>query len=233
MALRYYDDAIIYKLKKWIPDDSNLRILRPDETKRLFEVIADDKNDQRFKLPFIALSRQTDIELLSNIKQSKSFDGLKIFGDTTQTAQMDVIPVKMQYQLDIYTKKYDEGDEYLRNFLFKLINNPTIFIEIPYNGAEIHHIANIRVLEQISDNSSIQERLFSGQFTRWTIQFELQDAFLFSIPYKKNWKIMGVELDVLENEIYNGTDVLHHTELDNILETEGLLEKTEIEIDNM
>lgn len=230
MALNYYDDAIVYKLKKWISDDSNLRILRPDETKRLFEVIADDKDDKQFKLPFIALSRQNDIELLENIKQSRSFDGLKIFGDVTQTAQMNVLPVKLQYQLDIYTKKYDEGDEYLRNFLFKLINNPTILIEIPYNGADIHHIANIRVLNQISDTSSIQERIFSGQFTRWTIQFELQDAFLFSIPYKKNWKIMGVEVDVLQDEIYNNINVLHNVDLDELLEEKKLLEKNEIEI---
>ena len=61
MAVRYYDDAIIYKLKKWIPDNSNLRVLRPDESKRLFELTADDKRDKAFTLPFIALSRNDPI----------------------------------------------------------------------------------------------------------------------------------------------------------------------------
>ena len=68
MAIRYYDDVIAAKLKKWIPDNSNLRILKPEETKRLFEVIADDNKDKKIKLPFIALSRSNDIELLRNIK---------------------------------------------------------------------------------------------------------------------------------------------------------------------
>ena len=38
MAIRYYDDALIYKLKKWIPENTNLRVLKPDESKRLFEL---------------------------------------------------------------------------------------------------------------------------------------------------------------------------------------------------
>jgi hypothetical protein len=84
----------------------------------------------------------------------------------SHSAQLNVIPIKLVYQLDIYTKTYEEGDEYLRNFLFKLINNPVIKIAIPYNGVEIEHIANIRVLDTVSDTSAISERIFSGQFTR-------------------------------------------------------------------
>ncbi len=195
MAVTYYDDAIIYKLKKWIPEASNLRVLKPDETKKLFEETADDNNDKPFKLPLIALSRNPDITLLSNTKQSRSFDGLKILGTPEQTAQLNIIPIKVEYKLDIYTKTYEDGEEYLRNFLFKLINNPAIAIDIPYNGAHIKHIANLRVLNTVSDTSAITERIFSGQFTRWTIQIELQDGFLFSIPYRNNWKIGEVNLE--------------------------------------
>jgi hypothetical protein len=78
----------------------------------------------------------------------------------------NVLPIKLSYQLDIYTKTAEEGDEYLRNFLFKLINNPVLKILIPYNNVNLEHIANIRVLNQVSDTSAINERIFSGQFTR-------------------------------------------------------------------
>jgi hypothetical protein len=44
------------------------------------------------------------------------------------------------------------------------------------------------VLDTVSDTSSISERIFSGQFTRWTIQLEIQDAFLFSVPYRRDWR---------------------------------------------
>lgn len=196
MAIRYYDDILIEKIKRWIPTESKLRVLKPDESNRFYKLHADDENDQKFKLPLITLSRGKDINLLSNIKQSKSFDGLKVHSDEAITIQMNVIPILPTYQLDIYTKTYEEGDEYVRNFLFKLINNPKLIIEIPYNDLNIKHVANIRVLETVSDTSDISEHLFPGQFTRWTIQMEIQDAFLFSIPYKNNWHFVIAETEV-------------------------------------
>ena len=181
MACRYYDDLIIAKLKKWVPENSHLRVLKPDETKRLFETMADDKQDQALKLPFIALSRNADVRLGTNIKNPKSYDGLTIAQNEDTTAQFNVIPI-----------------EYLRNFMLKLINNPLLKITISYNGIEISHTANIRVLDTVSDTSAISERLFSGQFTRWTIQMELQDAFLFSIPYRDNYKLYVDDSDFIE-----------------------------------
>ena len=209
MAVRYYDDALVAKISKWIPQDSKLRVLRPDETKRLFETKADDKRDAPLKLPLIALSRDKNIELKSNIKQTRSYDGITYLASPDITSKINMIPIQVNYQLDIYTKTYEEGDEYVRNFLFKLINNPTFYIIIPYNSGvnrkvlvngvkqdlpALKHIVNIRVLSTVSDTSDIAERIFPGEFTRWSIQFELQDAYLFSVPYKSNWKFDGVEL---------------------------------------
>lgn len=223
MACRYYDDILSEKIKKWIPENSNLRVLKPEETKRLFELTANDNNDQAFKLPFVALSRNNDIELLENIKSVKSFDGLKLLQNSDCTLSLNVIPIKLEYQLDIYTKRYDEGDEYIRSFLFKLINNPLLKIEIPYNDTKILHTANIRVLSTVSDASAISERIFSGQFTRWTIQLEIQDAFLFSIPYRKNWKFIldDTEIDILKDPTYT-----YYDETDKNFKTINTLENT-------
>ena len=195
MALRYYDDIVAAKIKWWMPDNRELRVLKPDETKRLFETQADDAKDKHLRLPLIALSRNPDIELLLNIKNQKSFNGLKISQTSEQTKQLNIIPVKLQYQMDIYAKTFESCEDYVREYLFKLINNPTLYIEVPYNGTLFKHIAYIRVLPNISDTSNISERLFSGQFTRWTIQFEIQDAFLFSIPYKSNWRLYVDDLN--------------------------------------
>ena len=125
MACRYYDDLIVGKLQHWLPEASNLRVLKPDETKRLFELTADDTNDNPFKLPLVAVSRNNDIELLLNIKNPKSFDGLTLNAGQQSAdlsrlnpqdykeavkhipdgvLKLNVIPIKLQYQLDIYTK---------------------------------------------------------------------------------------------------------------------------------
>lgn len=214
MAIHYYDDLVVQKIQRWIPESAPLRVLHPDETRRLIELAAQDNNDQPLKLPLIALSRSNDLELLSTVKTLKSYDGIKLLPKDTQidlshlkgeaytkalekiphgTYSFNVIPIKPIYQLDIYAKTAIECEEYLRNFLFKLINNPLLVVSIPYQGLELQHTANIRVLSNIADTSAISERLFSGQFTRWTIQFELHDAFIFSIPYRKNWKLVAEE----------------------------------------
>jgi hypothetical protein len=150
-------------------------------------------------LPFIALSRSRDIELLSTVKSPKSYDGLKLLATKAETLQFNVLPIKLMYDLTIYAKTEEEADEYVRTFLFKLVNNPVIKVRIPYQDAQIEHIANIRVLSNVSDTSDISERIFSGQFHCWTIQLEIQDAFLFSLPYRRNWQVCIEEAELGES----------------------------------
>ena len=196
MAIDYYDEAITQKIKSWLADGSTMRVLSPDESNRLIQLAAEDTGDKPLTLPIIAISRNKDIELLSTIKQSKSFDGLVIKSDAEahKTVHFNVLPIKTTYQIDFYTKTRAEVDEYVRQYLFKLINNPQIIIKIHYNNYIVEHTANLRVLNTISDTSDISTHIFPGQFYKWTIQLELHDGFLFSIPQKKGWKIIGVEV---------------------------------------
>lgn len=203
MAISYYDEAITQKIKNWLADSSKLRILSPDESTRLIQIAAEDSNDKPLKLPMLAIARNKDIELESAIKQNKSFDGFVLGRDslTATTVHLNVIPIKTTYQIDIYTKKRIEADEYVRQYLFKLINNPQIIVEIPYNNYIVRHTANLRVLNTISDTSDISAHVFPGQFYKWTIQLELQDGFLFSIPQKHGWRFAGVEVTIADKII--------------------------------
>lgn len=200
MAIGYYDDAVTEKIKGWLADSSKLRVLAPEESNRLIQLNAEDKNDAPLTLPLIAISRNRDLEIESTIKQNKSFDGFIVDRNeqTAETVHLNVIPIKTTYQLDIYTKKRIEGDEYVRQYLFKLINNPQIIIEIPYNNCVIKHTANLRVLNTVSDTSDIPSHIFSGQFYKWTIQLELQDGFLFSLPQKKSWRFIGYDISIAD-----------------------------------
>ena len=200
MAISYYDEAVTQKIKGWLADNSKLRVLSPDESNRLIQLAAEDSKDKPLKLPLIAISRNKDVEIESAIKQNKSFDGLVIDKDiiTSEAVHLNVIPIKTTYQLDIYTKKRIEADEYVRQYLFKLINNPQIIIEITFSNYFVRHTANIRVLITVSDTSDIPTHLFSGQFYKWTIQLELQDGFLFSIPQKQGWRLVGIEVSIAD-----------------------------------
>lgn len=199
MAISYYDDAVTQKIKGWLADSSKLRVLSPDESTRLIQLHAEDSEDEPLQLPLIAISRNKDLEIESTIKQNKSFDGLIVDRPDYRTSiHLNVIPVKTTYQLDIYTKKRIEADEYVRQYLFKLINNPQIIIEIPYNNCIVKHTANLRVLNTVSDTSDISTHIFPGQFYKWTIQLELQDGFLFSIPQKQSWRIIEAEIAIAD-----------------------------------
>jgi len=41
----------------------------------------------------------------------------------------------------------------------------------------------------VSDNSDIPERLIKDQFTRMSLKINIDDAYLFSVPFMNNWNI--------------------------------------------
>lgn len=197
MAIRYYDDALVKKIKSWVKDP-NMRVLSPVDSTRLFQLKSDLENDKPLTLPFIAISRDSSIEIVNTNKQALTYDGAHLEVDEEKSKQLNAIPIKISYQLDVYTKYFEEADEYIRNFVFNLINYPKLSIEIPYNNSNILHNSNIQLESTIADNSDIPERLIAGQFTRMSLKFNIDDAYLFSVPFMKNWKI--VEGDIRIND---------------------------------
>lgn len=187
MAIQYYDNALYEKLKAWVPADISVCIKKPDETARLFKLVDDKNKDKEFTLPLISLSRDTSFELLETTKSPLSFNGKRIGGDDKKSILLNAIPISIFYQIDIYTQKYEEADSILREIIFKFLNNPKLTVTFPYNGVNLQHYAYTRLSSTVSDNSDIPERLYEGEFTRWTIQLEIKDAYLFSIPIKNNW----------------------------------------------
>ena len=188
MALRYYDEAIKNKISNWIKDP-NMVITSPNETRRLFEYTLDRNNDKPITLPLIALRRNPDVRILNTNKRALTFDGATIEANDIKVSSLSGIPIALTYQLDIYTRYYEECDDYVRNFIFNFINYPNLHITIPYNGTEIDHDSTISLLEDFSDNSDIPERLIPGQFTRFTLNFTVDDAYLFSVPIKDTVKL--------------------------------------------
>jgi hypothetical protein len=146
--------------------DPNLTVLKPNEVSRLFQIKVDQENDRPLKLPMISISRDPSVNLQINHKTSLTCDGKNLSSNEQQTIKLDAIPIDIKYQLDIYTQRYEEGDEYIRNMVYNLINYPKLKIEIPYNDTHIEHIANIFIDPSITDNSDISERRFVDQFTR-------------------------------------------------------------------
>ena len=109
-----------------------------------------------------------------------------------KSLQINAIPINIPYQLDIYTRYYEEADIYMRDIIFNIINKPTFEINIPYNDANIEHFANIRIASNVADTSGTAERLVPGQFTRLTIDISLDDAWLWDTRVRNNYLMSEV-----------------------------------------
>lgn len=191
MAVRFYDEALLKKFQKWTAD-TQVQLTGINETRRLFEVVADKTNDKPIQLPLIALSRNGGYTIQEKYKQPRSYNGNALIVTTDSGAKLNAIPIGISYQIDIYARHIAEADEYARNIVFNIINYPKLNIEIPYEDSGLTHDANIRLVTDVEDNSDIPERLISGQFTRFTIGIDIDDAYLFDVRIKDNIRIAEI-----------------------------------------
>ena len=208
MSVGLYDKAIVEKLSAWTKN-TEIHIVGPNDVKRLFELVADTHQDKAIQLPLLVISRKGGYNVLDTAKRNLSFDGATIDVGKRVKCQLNAIPISISYQLDVYTRHFDEADEFSRNLVFNIINYPRLDITIPYEGRNYHHDSNIRMSAEVEDNSDIPERLISGQFTRNTISLTVDDAYLFDIHYNPLYTLV-TECDISDRSI---EDVLKDTKL--------------------
>lgn len=192
MSLNLYDEALVNKLRNWTKD-TQIQVYAPNETKELFQVIADTTNDKSIKLPIIAISRGSGFTILNVNKKPMTFDGLTLEANNEIAKQLNSIPISIPYQLDVYTRYLNESDQYVRNLVFNIINYPKLDINIPYNNENYIHHANIRLQNEVSDTSDIPQRLVKGQFTRTSLRLDIDDAYLWDVRYRD---VYSIELSV-------------------------------------
>lgn len=202
MSLQMYDDAVLEKLTGWTKD-TECHVYGHNETRRLFEVVASDGRDSPITLPLICLRRIGGFQIINPNKTVLSFDAMTAQKDKKETLSLNAIPINIEYQLDIYSKFQEEAEEYIREIVFNIINNPTCKVEIPYNGLNFIHNATLRILNDIDDTSEIPERLVQGQFTRYSLHLTVDDAYLWDVKRRLNKYISAVyvQADECEKEL--------------------------------
>ena len=193
MAVYLYDEALINKIKGWT-QNTNVHVYGPNETARLFETVADETNDEPVKLPLISISRPEGFVITNVNKQPLSFDGLTTEASYEKSIMLNAIPISLAYQIDVYTRYQKEADEYVRNLIFNIINFPVLTIKIPYNKADIEHDSQLCLEGSVSDNSDVPERIVPGQFTRYTLNITIPDAYLWDVRVRDNVHVEDIFL---------------------------------------
>ena len=195
MSAILYDNALINKLKKWT-EKADVQIYGPSDQYRIFQINADKSNDKSFKLPAIVLSRNGySIDNIS--KRPMVWDGKKIEADENKVKQINAIPIKLDYNIEVYARYYDEADSYMREIIFNVINYPRLDIEIPYLGFNTIHASNIRISSSsIEDNKQGGLLSFNDQICSLKLQINIDDAYLWDSRVKTTVSIEGDGLTV-------------------------------------
>lgn len=174
MSTYIYDDAIIDDLRR-LTGDERISI---QPVNNVFRTVARMNNDD-IVMPLISLTR-TGWSLISGRKNHMmKFDGTWAEYNPREDryARLQAMPIRISYQLDVWTKTRKENDEILREIIWYYSTHPTLHVTIPY-GLNVDHVFNIFIDEDVEDNSDIVEHQNRGEYFRQTISIYTDDAYL-------------------------------------------------------
>lgn len=194
MSVGLYDAAIVKKLRHWI-QDPKVSITDPDT---LFTYRADVSEKDKIELPVISLNRLDGIKLLRIAKVPMSVDGYKMAANEKKVTHLRAIPISIPYQIDVYTRYRSENDNLLRELIFKIVNNPRLVIEIPYEDSQYTSKFTMTLDAEVNDNSDIAQHLEKGEYFRTTLNFVVEDAYLFDYRAKDT---LAVDMSVNEEKL--------------------------------
>ena len=135
---------------------------------------------------------------------------LQEYSDKISSVSLNVIPIEINYNIDVYTRYQKENDLYIRNLIFNIINYPTFQIIVKYNGINVEHVGNIRISDNnIRADQRFSLKLFSDQICRQTISINIDDAYLWDTRLRQNVSIASSGEVVLEiKDKYNNDFII-------------------------
>ena len=190
MSTFLYDEALTEKFKKWT-QKSEIEIYGPNETSRMFELMADKSDDEPIKLPIIQIEIDRGFEIINagQTRRPLSYDGARLNADAKYGEMLNAIPISIAYQIYVYTRYAKEADILIRNLLFNVVNYPGMEIVVPLvtlhtpDGPEdMIHTARIELASNtIQDNSNERERFIEGNYTKLSFLIQINDAYLWDL----------------------------------------------------
>ena len=218
MSVALYDKAFLHKLKK-ITEKTNIHLLGVDDSKRLFEMIADETLDKPIELPIVSLRRQDcyTIKEIGNNARSKTSMTMAASIEDNSGIRLNTIPISINYQIDVYTRKFIEADDIMRELVFILTNSPQLSVIVPYNSLQYEHKSNITLSTTVRDNSAIPEHLINGQFTRLTLDCSIADAYLFDTRVLQGMSLSIKDLVIVNTN--NNTYTIEPLDINHVDET--------------
>ena len=140
-----------------------------------------------------------------------TYGGFRRDIDKYGATYVNAIPVTLNYQVDVYTRYYEEAEDYMRNLIFNIVNYPRFEVEVPYKNIDFQHTVNIIPSQEVIDNSNISERLITGQFTRLSYRFDIDEAYLWDVRDRHNLSLDDRDLHIITKK--NNEDIVEKLDL--------------------
>ena len=174
MSVKSYDEAIINRFRELF--DTNIVYILPVENAIRFEAQLTKDN---IKFPLISTNRLGYSVISSQVNQAaKMIGSFKGRDDNNTNIYVQTLPIRIEYQLDVFTKDRASCDEITRELLFFFYQHPTLKAHFEY-GLNIDHNFNIFLNDDVVDNSDTIEHINNGVMFRNTLTFYTDDSRLF------------------------------------------------------
>lgn len=174
MSVYLYDKAIAELFNK-ITGDSIM--IQPPETAIRNTAQLDG---DRMQFPLVSINRTGYSIRFEELNFNALHKGgtVRINGNS-KTTMARVIPIRIEYQVDVFTVDKKMNDEIIRELLFYLFLYPTHELHIPYN-IDIDHKYNLILNEDVVDNSDTVNHVNNGVLFRNTFTMYCPDAYLWA-----------------------------------------------------
>lgn len=167
-----YDDAIVKDFRDKIKDE-RIAITPFDN---INNYLGKSEGD-RIQLPVISVDRR-GWSLSDSRPHTMKFTGeLHSINDDETVTNVQEIPIRINYVIDVWTRRRLENDNIMRELIFYYSTHPTLKINIPY-GLDSDKVFNIMFDSEVEDNSDIPNHINIGEFVRQSISFYVDDAYL-------------------------------------------------------
>ena len=174
MSVYLYDKAIA-ELFNSVTGDS-IMIQPPENAIRNTAQL----NGDRMQFPLISINR-TNYSIRS---EERNFNALHQGGtvrinDNSNVTMARILPIRIDYQVDVFTVDKKMNDEIVRELLFYLSLYPSHEVHIPY-GIDIDHRYNLILDDDVIDNSDTVNHVNDGVLFRTTFNMYCPDAYLWA-----------------------------------------------------
>ncbi|WP_304393362.1 hypothetical protein [uncultured Clostridium sp.] len=172
--------------------NSNVVMAGPDQA---FQVLGQMDND-KIVMPFISVQR-LNWQLNLDRQMSQTFIGDKIIIQNPENplerleVRAQVIPITINYQLDVWTKDRITNDALVRELLWYYHLRPTLLVNV-LHGLNMKHTFNIMFNSEVEDNSDIHNQNNRGNIVRSTLSFFTEDAYLWKAHHQP---IVGIDVN--------------------------------------